>query len=109
MKYLNISILILLLTPFSCNNYPKEEIQLDSSQTLWYKSPATQWPEALPLGNGRLGAMVYGGTENETIQFNEETLWSGQPHDYVHKGAHEHLDKLRQLLWEGKQDEDSYS
>ncbi len=50
MKYRNISILILLLTPFSCNNYPKEEIQLDSSQTLW--------PEALPLGNGRLGGQT---------------------------------------------------
>ncbi len=57
------------------------------------------------LGNGRLGAMVYGGTVDEIIQFNEETLWTGQPHDYAHEGAYEVLDELRQLLWDGKQDE----
>jgi alpha-L-fucosidase 2 len=49
--------------------------------------------------------MIYGGTENETIQFNEETLWSGQPHDYAHKGAYQYLDSLRNLLWAGKQKE----
>lgn len=49
------------------------------------------WTETLPLGNGRIGAMVYGGTENEIIQFNEETLWTGQPHDYANKGVLSHL------------------
>jgi len=72
---------------------------------LWYDKPASSWTEALPVGNGRLGAMVYGGIEKETIQFNEETLWSGQPHDYANEGAHEVFDKLRQLLWDGKQNE----
>ena len=52
-----------------------------------------------------MGAMVYGDGKQETIQFNEETLWTGQPHDYANKGAHEVLDELRQLLWDGKQDE----
>lgn len=70
---------------------------------LWYDKPAQRWTEALPIGNGRLGAMIYGGTENETIQFNEETVWSGQPHDYTHKGAYQYLDSLRNLLWAGKQ------
>ena len=105
MKYLKFSILILLLIQFSCNSYPNEEAQLNSSQILWYESPAIQWTEALPLGNGRLGAMVYGGTENEIIQFNEETLWTGQPHDYAHEGAHKYLDEIRKLLWDDKQDE----
>lgn len=47
---------------------------------LWYKQPATQWVEALPLGNSRLGAMVYGIPDNEEIQLNEETVWGGGPH-----------------------------
>ena len=72
---------------------------------LWYNKPASNWTDALPVGNGRLGAMVYGGIEKEVIQFNEETLWSGQPHDYANKGAHKYLDELRQLLWNEKQDE----
>ena len=105
MKNLNISILILFLTQISCNNFSEPDKELNPSQTLWYKEPAKIWNEALPLGNGRLGAMVYGGTENEIIQFNEETLWTGQPHDYAHKGAYKYLDELRQLLWDGKQDE----
>jgi alpha-L-fucosidase 2 len=105
MKNLNISILILLISQISCNNFSEPDKELNPSQTLWYKEPAKIWNEALPLGNGRLGAMVYGGTENEIIQFNEETLWTGQPHDYAHIGAYKYLDELRQLLWDGKQDE----
>jgi alpha-L-fucosidase 2 len=66
---------------------------------------AQVWTEALPVGNGRIGAMIYGGTEHETIQFNEETLWSGQPHNYSHPGAFKHLEEMRRLLWEGKQKE----
>ena len=63
---------------FSCNN---QEKQIDPALCLWYDAPAEEWEEALPIGNGRLGAMVYGGVTQETIQFNEETLWTGQPHD----------------------------
>ncbi|MBM3441988.1 MAG: hypothetical protein FJX89_04710 [Bacteroidetes bacterium] len=50
---------------------------------LWYQKPAATWTEALPLGNGRIGAMVYGGIQTDRIQFNVETLWSGfpRPHD----------------------------
>src|SRR6187200_2152491 len=49
------------------------------SQVLWYDTPATQWVEALPVGNGRLGAMVFGGVARERIQFNEATIWTGGP------------------------------
>ena len=48
---------------------------------LWYKKPAEQWTEALPVGNGRLGGMVFGGVPKEHIQFNEDSLWTGLPHD----------------------------
>ncbi len=72
---------------------------------LWYRQPAKQWVEALPVGNGRLGAMVFGGTADERIQFNDDTLWVGQPHDYAHAGAAKFLPQVRQLLFDGKQRE----
>ncbi len=72
---------------------------------LWYRQPAVQWEEALPVGNGRLGAMIFGGIAKERIQFNESTVWTGGPHDYAHPGASKYLGQLRQLLFDGKQQE----
>ncbi|HOL71845.1 MAG TPA: glycoside hydrolase family 95 protein [Bryobacteraceae bacterium] len=72
---------------------------------LWYRQPATEWVEALPVGNGRLGAMIFGGIARERIQFNEDTVWTGGPHDYAHPGAYRHLETLRRLLYEGRQKE----
>lgn len=71
----------------------------------WYTNPAATWVEALPVGNGRLGAMVFGGTPLERIQFNESTLWIGEPRDYSHPGAAEHLGQIRELLFQGRQKE----
>jgi alpha-L-fucosidase 2 len=76
-----------------------------SPLTLWYRQPAKTWVEALPVGNGKLGAMIFGGVASERIQFNEQTVWTGAPHDYAHKGAYRSLDKLRELLWAGRQRE----
>ena len=73
--------------------------------SLWYRQPAEKWVEALPVGNGRMGAMVYGGVPTERIQFNEHTLWVGEPHDYSHPGASKHLAAIRELLFAGKQKE----
>ncbi|MBE7169398.1 MAG: glycoside hydrolase family 95 protein [Williamsia sp.] len=72
---------------------------------LWYKNPAQKWTDALPLGNGRLGAMIFGGVEEDHIQFNEETLWTGGPRTYYRPGASNYLQPIRQLLFEGKQQE----
>lgn len=72
---------------------------------LWYNKPASNWEEALPIGNGRLGAMIYGTPAIEHIQFNEETLWDGAPRDYHQENSYQHLSKIRTLLFEGKQDE----
>lgn len=71
---------------------------------LWYNQAAVKWTDALPIGNGRLGAMVFGGIEKDRIQFNEETLWTGGPRDYNHKGAAGYLTEIRKLLFEGKQE-----
>src|SRR5580692_6218170 len=69
---------------------------------LWYRQPAEKWTEALPIGNGRLGAMVFGGVVDERIQFNEDTLWTGHPHDYANTNALPQLPVIRQLLADGK-------
>jgi alpha-L-fucosidase 2 len=69
---------------------------------LWYRQPAAQWVEALPIGNGRLGAMIFGGVAEERIQFNESTLWTGQPHDYANEGASAFLQPMRDLLNDGR-------
>jgi len=74
---------------------------------LWYEKPASQWVDALPIGNGRLGAMVYGGGEDgdfgkELLQFNEDTLWSGQPRDGNNLDAKNHLAAVRRAVLEQK-------
>lgn len=79
--------------------------QQDHAVKLWYKQPARQWEEALPVGNGALAAMVFGGVAQEQIQFNEETLWTGEPRSYAHQGAARHLTAIRALLNEGQQKE----
>jgi alpha-L-fucosidase 2 len=70
---------------------------------LWYRQPAAHWNEALPLGNGRLGAMVFGGLTEERLQLNEDSLWSGRPHGYHREGAAQFLPELRRLLAAGQQ------
>lgn len=82
-----------------------DEPAVPGAAKLWYDEPATTWMEALPIGNGRLGAMVFGGTADERIQFNEDTLWAGGPRDYSHPGAADVLPEIRRLLLEGKQKE----
>ena len=72
---------------------------------LSYDKPATKWTVALPVGNGRIGAMVFGGTEDERLQINESTLWGGGPHDYTNPDAYSHLDEVRKLIFAGKVDE----
>ena len=69
---------------------------------LWYRQPAPDWLHALPIGNGRLGAMVFGGIETEKLQLNEATVWAGGPHDYTHPDAHTALPEIRRLIFAGE-------
>ncbi|WP_235336196.1 glycosyl hydrolase family 95 catalytic domain-containing protein [Pontibacter korlensis] len=69
---------------------------------LWYNQPASNWNEALPIGNGRIGAMVFGTPAQERLQLNEETVWAGGPNNNVKADAQAIIPKLRQLLFEGK-------
>lgn len=77
----------------------------DNSTLLWYNAPAQQWLEALPIGNSHLGGMVYGGTTDENIQLNEETFWSGGPHNNNSKKSLENLPKVRELIFNGREEE----
>lgn len=71
---------------------------------LWFAQPAARWTNALPVGNGRVGAMVYGRVGDERIQFNEDTLWKGHPHNYANPGALKYLEPIRQLIFAGRYD-----
>lgn len=68
---------------------------------LWYETPAEVWTEALPVGNGRLGAMVFGGIARERLQLNEDTLWTGGPYSPVNPEALPNLDAVRRLVFSG--------
>ncbi len=70
--------------------------------SLWYNEPAKAWVEALPVGNGRLGAMIFGGVTQERLQLNEDTLWAGGPYDPVNPDAKQALPEARRLIFEGK-------
>ena len=71
----------------------------ESPLNLWYERPARSWNEALPLGNGRIGAMVFGRADSERIQLNEATLWTGKPHDYANPEARKNLEEIRRLIF----------
>jgi len=94
-KKINIPILLIFccLYPISAQN---------SDYKLWYDKPAQVWTEALPLGNGRLGAMVFGNPAAEQIQLNEETIWAGSPNNNANPDALENIPKVRKLVFAGK-------
>ena len=71
---------------------------------LWYDKPARHWLDALPVGNSHMGAMVYGGTDTEEIQLNEETFWSGSPHNNNSPEAKQYLQQVRDSIFAGKEE-----
>ena len=88
---------ILAFVAISCSPRVEEDLK------LWYDEPAAQWVEALPVGNGRLGAMVFGGPERERLQLNEETVWAGQPNTNANPAVEpDAIDNIRQLIFDGK-------
>ena len=93
---------LLLFLAFGLLSIPNLTAQSDTLLKLWYNRPAEQWVEALPVGNGRLGAMVFGNPYHEKIQLNENTVWAGQPNRNDNLDAKEALPKVRQIIFEGK-------
>lgn len=74
----------------------------ERKRRLWYSKPAAKWNEALPIGNGRLGAMIFGGTAGEKLQLNEDSVWYGGPRDRNNEDALPHLPEIRKLIMEGR-------
>ncbi|WIM39623.1 glycoside hydrolase family 95 protein [Paenibacillus sp. PK4536] len=72
---------------------------------LWYNQPAQLWEEALPIGNGRLGGMVFGGIQHDRIQLNEDTLWSGKPRETINRSSLAQLSKVRELILDERLEE----
>jgi alpha-L-fucosidase 2 len=81
---------------------PVERASPPEPRILWYSAPAEEWVDALPVGNGRLGAMVFGDTGRERIQLNEETVWTGAPIHELNPRTREHVDEARRLLFAGR-------
>ena len=74
-----------------------------AQDNLWYSAPARDWHEAMPIGNGRMGGMVFGGIQSDEMQLNEGTFWSGGPHNNNSKESLSHLAEVRQLIFDGKE------
>ena len=92
---------VLCMCALSCNGQTEAGV----NEVLWYDAPAGVWLEALPLGNSNMRAMVYGGVQKEEIQLNEETFWSGGPHNNNSPRSLARLDEVRQLIFDGKEAE----
>src|SRR5215212_1259845 len=93
-------VILLLFVTTACYSQPGQGLK------LWYTKPSgNTWENALPIGNGRLGAMVYGNVEIERIQLNEHTVWSGAPNRNDNPLALDSLAVIRKLIFEGKQKE----
>jgi len=90
------------LTALPLAGQTRREAPAAERPILWYRSPAKEWTQALPIGNGNLGAMVFGGIEQERLQLNEHSLWSGRPVEIDSPHTLEVLPKVRQLLFDGK-------
>ena len=80
---------------------PGTRVCAETPLKLWYSAPASQWVEALPVGNGRLGGMVFGGVEQERIQLNEDTLWGGGPYNPANPEAKAALAEIRKMIFAG--------
>lgn len=98
-RLLYIALAVFILSGFTKSNAQQKELK------LWYNKSAEKWTDALPIGNGRLGAMIYGGINSDHIQFNEQTLWTGEPRKYQRDNAAQYLNPIRKLLFEDKQAE----
>ena len=92
----------LTLTVFLFSHFSFLICAVAQQYRLWYDQPAQTWTQALPIGNGVMGGMVFGTPAVEHIQLNEETIWAGQPNNVVNPNAKEALPEVRQLIFEGK-------
>ena len=99
MRALALVVALVLTVPAGSTTQPAPT---RSSNVLWYRTPAADWNEALPIGSGRLGAMVFGGVSDERLQLNEDTVWAGEKRDRINPAGSKAIPEIRRLLAEGK-------
>lgn len=98
-----ISALLVFSIMQSCiSREQKFQVDLKRDMVLWYQQPGVQWQEGMPIGNGYMGAMVFGGVKHERIALNESTFWSGRPHDYNDPEAYRYFKKIKELVFKDK-------
>jgi len=106
MKNLQVVLVLMGIIGTGCSVYGNQSVSQNDDQwnhlKLWYNKPAEKWTEALPVGNGRLGAMIYGTVQTERLQLNEDTMWAGHPVNRDRVGAYKYLPEARRLIFEGK-------
>ncbi len=102
MMKIKIQVFFLSILLFSISRLSSPGQDQSSSMKIWFNRPADNWNNALPVGNGRLGAMIFGGIENERLELNEESVWTGGPRWDANPDALQTLPKVRKLLFEGK-------
>src|SRR5688500_18933029 len=90
--------LLILSILQSCKSGDQNFPDSKRAMVLWYKQPVVQWHEGMPIGNGYMGAMVFGRIQHERIAINESTFWSGKPHDYNDPQAHRYFEKIKELV-----------
>jgi len=98
-------LIVSLFLNTDCSRQPAhglDEVKINPTTTLWYRHPAEKWENALPVGNGRLGAMVFGKVNSERIQFNEETYWSGGPYSQTVMSGYKMLPEIQSLIFKGE-------
>lgn len=109
-------IVVVLLLPLGLSGMQARQLEAQGQEAtaldlpdgylaLGYPKEADRWVEALPIGNGRLGAIVFGGCSRERLQLNEDTFWSCRPHDYTNSQAREYLQRVRSLIFAGKHEQ----
>ncbi|GAB1453707.1 glycoside hydrolase family 95 protein [Draconibacterium sp.] len=101
MKKSKIFYLLILIQAFSFACSKTENTKVDNNSKLWYQSPAQNWAEAFPLGNGRLAAMCFGGTKTERFQINEESLWAGCQTNPIAENFNENLKEIQKMVLSG--------
>jgi|SRR5579862_696704 len=96
------AVLTVYLFLIGTNHGAELPFQPQGEMRLWYRQPAQKWLEGMPIGNGIMGAMVFGGTQSERIALNESSFWSGRPHDYNNPDALKYFPQIRDLVFAGK-------
>ena len=98
----NLALLLLIASTAAAQTGTQTPAPSNPEHLLWYGAPAANWNEALPIGNGRLGAMVFGGVSDERLQLNEDSVWAGQKLDRINPAASKAIPEIRRLLAAGK-------